>query len=132
MKVRVLKEMPSFRVGEIIDISDGDFFGTSDMFLLEQKNINNGIYRQKKPVSIKSMVLGGWLEEVKEESLFLEILKITDYHSYDTRRDAIKICEKVKEHYLEVFDKVRQEQEQGFVLDDFGKLNSIRKAIKEA
>ncbi len=127
MKVRVLKKLPFAEVGEVINISDGDYFGTFDMFNLESKGLDCGIYKEKKPVHVFDMINKGWLEKVKEESLTKIIYK--KYEQYLNWSDAEKLAQIAKEHYLEVFDK---SYDKGVDKNCDSCINVGRKALEQA
>ena len=101
MKVKVLKEMPFATVGKIYES-----YTDLEQYEPWQKIMKfDGLIIKEDLV--KNWINSGWVEEVKEESLFDKFCEYgSNYNHYDGNfEEMVKIA---KEHYLEVFDKATE------------------------
>ena len=123
MKVRVIKEMPFAKVGEVFDVIGGD-----TIFITIKGEHAKVCYL------VCGLIEDGWVEEV--HILEDKLDQIPDENCTDCIKKTVKV---VKEHYLEVFDKatVGKVIECGNTiptgtLNVFEILGNTRKAIEEA
>jgi len=103
LKVKVLKEMPLAKVGEVLHMEE-----IGNKLRHYHKTRNNCAYLEWFRDDFKIM-MAGWLEEVKEESLYEKF-----YHSdLDSKWGSeawVKYMAQIaKEHYLEVFDRAKKD-----------------------
>jgi len=117
MKVRVIKEMPFAKVGEVFDVIGGD-----TIFITIKGEHAKVCYL------VCGLIEDGWVEEV--HILEDKLDQIPDENCTDCIKKTVKV---VKEHYLEVFDKAFKD-----FMDDvaWGKafkeyINRGRKALEE-
>ena len=89
MKVRVIKEMPFAKVGEVFDVIGGD-----TIFITIKGEHAKVCYL------VCGLIVDGWLEEV--HILEDKLDQIPDENCTDCIKKTVKV---VKEHYLEVFKK---------------------------
>ena len=119
MKVRVLKEMPFAKIGKVFEV---DF--SNPRWVIKCGGVE---------YPSQSLLMDGWIEEVKGESLedkfLIEMMTFTEHEE-----NFIKLAKIAKEHYLEVFDKafkpIRDDVAWGKAFQDY--INRGRKAIEEA
>ncbi len=113
MKVRVLREMPFAKVGEVLNINN-------DM-ALDIKGFIGGY--TEICIKVGSMIQDGWLEEVKEERLEDKLMCHIKLVPENVRERVAKIAH---DHYLEVFDKASEN------VMGFDCLKRIRTALEQA
>ena len=108
MKVRVIKEMPLAKVGNVFNTEKGKW-----------TIICND--------DIEDLIRMGWLEEVKEQELDNKIFckYANDTITHFTARDIAKIA---KEHILAAVDKATK----GLIVKSTYQAHEIRKAIEES
>ena len=115
MRVRVLREMPFAKVGELLEIEDG----------IESKGFRSGFTSIFNPLNC--LIKDGWLEEVKEESLD-EIL-----HSHLYRYSGTSGClfarDHIRQHFIDAVKKIENPYDEGSK-KDFGFAIGIRSAIE--
>ena len=107
-KIRVLKEMPFAKVGEIIP-----------------ETVMYSMY----PENTKRLISEGWLEWVEEEKTLKEVLIDFKNKVKASSSDEIigEIANTVKQHTLEVFDKAMK----GINVIDGSLTQHIRKALED-
>ena len=110
MKVRVLKEMPFAKVGEVFEADN------SKGITLKLRKETFWLNRY----GIVEWIRDGWLEEVKEESLE-DKYNALSYRIGDTSEELAQIA---KDHYLNI---VTQWEEN----EDVCSVKSLRKALEE-
>ena len=95
-KVKVIKEMPFAKVGDIWDVKDRGLNHTTRTFTLTTVPY--------KDTPVEPMIRDGWLEWVEEPKSLEEIFK--DYYNqeggYPNYEDLAKIA---YNHYKDIFDK---------------------------
>ena len=101
-KVRVIKEMPFAKVGDVFEIYDTAYVSNA----IKPGKVA-GMYED---LCVDSFIREGWLEYVEEEKSLEEKLnvwfknKVRQYQSSKSL-DGGQVAQIAKEHYLEVFNK---------------------------
>jgi len=114
MKIRVLKDMPFMKAGEVIELDDIVITNTIFKFYYKEKYLSK-------------LIENGWIEEVKEEVKEKRLSdKVVPYvykeHGYNGCNVVTQIA---RDHFLEVVDKAEDNYDGGE--DCF---SYIRKAIE--
>lgn len=124
-KIRILRDMPYAKKGEIFNISSFSAYVlhgilSSSIFELNEREF---------------LIQEGWIEYVKEEKTLEEKfneLEIRKFGLLPTADTGYKLSKLAKEHFLEVFDNVIIDRRLGFTPITREEVKQIRKALEDA
>ena len=122
-RVRVCKEMPFAKVGEVHSRQSNDMY---------KFNTNLGVLDIPE-LTIRDWIKDGWIEWVAEEkSLEEKIDVVLCQHGCVSFKVKKPVAQIAKEHYLEAFDKASETYVDDSELSWPLTVDKIRKAIEEA